>query len=197
MPRRPRIEFEGATYHVMARSNARQKIVRDDGDRRRLIDGLERSVVRHGSELLCYVVMGIISISCSRPRARTSERGCRAFTIGIRRLCGAGLGQSAPTTVSRRLAFGGWVLGSERFAARLRSLAGSIQSDPPVAEARQLIGIDPKRIFAAVRSFYGLDDAALSRRHDPHVARGVAAWLCRRHTEASLRELAVWRAKQS
>ena len=44
----------------------------------------------------------------------------------------------------------------------------------------------------AGRCSYGLDDAALSRRRDPHVARGVAAWLCRRHTEASLRELAVW-----
>ena len=42
------------------------------------------------------------------------------------------------------------------------------------------------------RSFYGLHDAALSRRHDPHVARAVAAWLCRRHTEASPRELAAW-----
>jgi hypothetical protein len=39
---------------------------------------------------------------------------------------------------------------------------------------------------------YGLDDAALSQRHDPDVARGVAAWLCRRHIEASLSELAVW-----
>jgi hypothetical protein len=57
---------------------------------------------------------------------------------------------------------------------------------------RQVTGIDPKRIFAAVRSFDGLDDAALSRRHDPHVARAVVAWLCRRHTEASLRELAAW-----
>jgi hypothetical protein len=91
-----------------------------------------------------------------------------------------------------RDAFGGWVLGSERFLARLRSLASSIQSDPPVAEARQLSGLDPKRIFAAVSDFYVLDEAALSRRHDPHVGRAVAAWLCRRHTEASLRELAVW-----
>jgi REP element-mobilizing transposase RayT len=45
-------------YHVMARGNARQKIVRDDADRRRLIDGLEQTVVRHDWELLCYVVMG-------------------------------------------------------------------------------------------------------------------------------------------
>jgi len=48
MPRRLRIEFEGATYHVMARGNARQKIVRDHADRRRLIDGLEHTVVRRG-----------------------------------------------------------------------------------------------------------------------------------------------------
>ncbi len=58
MPRRLRIEFEGAIYHVMARGNARQKIVRDDADRRRLIDGLGQAVVRCGWELLCYVVMG-------------------------------------------------------------------------------------------------------------------------------------------
>jgi hypothetical protein len=44
----------------------------------------------------------------------------------------------------------------------------------------------------AGRCSYCLDDAALLRRRDPQVARGVAAWLCRRHTEASLRELAVW-----
>jgi chromosomal replication initiation ATPase DnaA len=65
------------------------------------------------------------------------------------------------------------------------------QSNPPVAEARQLCCLDPRRIFAAVTSFYGLDDEALARRYDPHVARRVAAWLCRRHTEASLRELAA------
>ena len=55
MPRRLRIEFEGVIYHVMARGNARQKIVRDDADRRRLIDGLEQAVVRHGWESLAYV----------------------------------------------------------------------------------------------------------------------------------------------
>jgi len=71
----------------MARGNARQKIVRDDADRRRLIVGLENTAVRQGRELVCYVIMG---------------------------------------------------------------------------------------------------------DHDPDLARAVATWLCRRHTEASLRQLAEW-----
>jgi hypothetical protein len=58
MPRRLRIEFEGAIYHVMARGNARQTIVRDDTDRRQLIEGLEHAVIRYGWELPTYVVMG-------------------------------------------------------------------------------------------------------------------------------------------
>jgi putative transposase len=44
MPRRLRIEFEGAIYHVMARGNARQKIARDDPDRQRLIEGCQRAL---------------------------------------------------------------------------------------------------------------------------------------------------------
>jgi alkanesulfonate monooxygenase SsuD/methylene tetrahydromethanopterin reductase-like flavin-dependent oxidoreductase (luciferase family) len=91
-----------------------------------------------------------------------------------------------------REAYRGWVLGSEQFLDRLRNHASTSQSNPPLTEARQISGLDPKRILAAVSAFYGLDDDALSRRHDPHVARAVAAWLCRRHTEASLRELAGW-----
>ena len=46
MPRRLRIEFDGAIYHVMARGNARQNIVHDDGDWQRLIDDLARTVAR-------------------------------------------------------------------------------------------------------------------------------------------------------
>jgi putative transposase len=282
MPRRLRIEFQGAIYHVMARGNGRQKIVRDDADRRRLVDGLEQSVVRHGWDLLCYVVMGNhLHLMVKTPRPNLGA-GMQSFLSGYAIWAGrrwrrlghlfqgryraemiedesyywtvsryihlnpvrAGLvklpeqwewssypgyrdarraqawvaheallaawqgdhggrdarqayarfverGLDDPPTSPFRDAFGGWVLGSERFLARLRSLASSIRSDPPVAEARQLSGLDPKRIFAAVTSFYGLDDAALLRRHDPHVARAVAAWLCRRHTEASLRELAA------
>jgi chromosomal replication initiation ATPase DnaA len=89
-----------------------------------------------------------------------------------------------------RQAFGGWILGSKRFVARLRNLAGAVRSNPPVPEARHLAGLDPKRIIAAVAEFYGLEGVWFSRRGDSHLARAVAAWLCRRETEASLRQLA-------
>jgi len=82
MPRRLRIEFEGAIYHVMARGNARQKIVRDDADRRRLIDGLEHTVVRHGWEVLCYVVMGNhLHLMVKTPRPNLGA-GMQSFLSG-------------------------------------------------------------------------------------------------------------------
>ena len=37
---------------------------------------------------------------------------------------------------------------------------------------------------------YGLDRSALAQREEPHIARAVAAWLCRRHSDVPLRELA-------
>jgi hypothetical protein len=51
MPRRFRIEFEGAIFPVTARGNVRQKIVRDDADRRRLI---ECSNAPRSASGLCY-----------------------------------------------------------------------------------------------------------------------------------------------
>ena len=59
MQRRLRIEFEGAICHAMAQGNARQKIIRDDADRRGLTDGVDRAIIRYGWELLCYVIMRI------------------------------------------------------------------------------------------------------------------------------------------
>lgn len=284
MPRRLRIEFEGAIYHVMARGNGRQKIVRDDADRRRLIDGLQQTVVRHGWELLSYVIMGNhlhLLLKTLRPnlgagmqgflsgyaiwagrrwrrpghlfqgryraemiedesyywtvsryihlnpvraglvrrpeqwawssyagyrdprraqpwvahgamlRAWQGERGGRDPRGAYVRFVEAGLASPPPPSPFRE-AIGGWILGSERFVARLRGLAGPVRSNPPIPEARQLAGLDPKRIIAAVAEFYGLERSSLSRRGDPHLARPVAAWLCRRHTEASHRQLAEW-----
>jgi REP element-mobilizing transposase RayT len=79
MPRRLRIEYEGAIYHVMARGNARQDIVRDDDDRRRLLDDLERVVGRAGWELLSFVVLSNhLHLLLKTPRPNLG-RGMQAF----------------------------------------------------------------------------------------------------------------------
>jgi hypothetical protein len=87
-------------------------------------------------------------------------------------------------------AFGGWILGSEAFIDQLRRRSALVASNALLPEGRQLAALDPKRIFAAVAEFYGIDEATLARHHDPHLARPVAAWLCRRHTNVPHRLLA-------
>ena len=56
MPRRLRIQYHGAIYHVMARGNGRQRIARDD-DRRRLQDDLGRAVSRCSWKVYAFVLL--------------------------------------------------------------------------------------------------------------------------------------------
>jgi hypothetical protein len=76
-------------------------------------------------------------------------------------------GLADPPQSPFREVFGGWILGSERFVARLRRLAGRVRSNPAIPEARRLSGLDPERIIAAVAEFYGLEGLWLSRRDNP------------------------------
>jgi hypothetical protein len=99
-------------------------------------------------------------------------------------------GLSDPPSSPFRDTFGGWVLGSAAFVERLRALVGAPTSDPPSPAARQLAGLEVETVLAAVREYYDLEAAALRQSRDRHVARALAAWLCRRHTIAPLRELA-------
>ena len=281
MPRRLRIQYPGAIYHVISRGNARQDVVEDDEDRRRLMGDLERASSRSGWEVLAFVLMtnhlhlmvrtprpdlaagmqGFLSSYASyygrrrrrpghlfqgryraemieddsyywavsryihlnpvragmveRPEAwpwssypgyaepsrrlpwvdydrvleaRRGEFGGDDPAMSYRRFVEAGLADPPPSPF--REAFDGWALGSRRFVERLMSLVGPQTSDPPRPEAGRLSGLDLDRVLAAVVEFYGLEPGSLGRRGDGHVARAVAAWLARRHTEATLRELA-------
>jgi hypothetical protein len=116
------------------------------------------------------------------------EHGGRDARSAYRRFVEAGLAD--PPSSPFREAFGGWVLGSARFVADLRGRTDPSATNPPLAEARQLSGADPDAICAAVIAHFGLPADGLARRGDRHIARALAAWLCRRHSEASLRELA-------
>jgi len=57
MAREPRVEFEGAFYHVIARGNQRQDIFRDDKDRAIYLERLEHYRKRYDFKLYAYVLM--------------------------------------------------------------------------------------------------------------------------------------------
>jgi len=57
MSRPLRIEFSGALYHVMSRGNERGDIVRDDRDRQKRLDWLQRTVETCGWRLHAFVLM--------------------------------------------------------------------------------------------------------------------------------------------
>jgi REP element-mobilizing transposase RayT len=57
MPRRPRVDVEGALYHVIARGVERRAIFRDDRDRSRFVEGLSAMVGEESVELFAYVLL--------------------------------------------------------------------------------------------------------------------------------------------
>ena len=82
MPRRLRLEFEGAIYHVMTRGNARQDIVQDDDDRKRLLTDLERSILRYDWELLAFVILSNhLHLLLKTPQPNLAK-GMQAFLSG-------------------------------------------------------------------------------------------------------------------
>ncbi|MCG8600224.1 MAG: transposase [Verrucomicrobiales bacterium] len=57
MPRTPRIEFEGACYHIMARGNRREPIVFSDDDCKLFVKTLGEAATRCGWEVFAWVLM--------------------------------------------------------------------------------------------------------------------------------------------
>ena len=58
MARSIRIEYRGALYHVMARGNRRERIFRDDDDRRFFLKTLAESCEKTGWSVHAWVLMG-------------------------------------------------------------------------------------------------------------------------------------------
>jgi len=57
MARKPRVEYDGALYHVIVRGNQRQKTFHDDQDRRSYLDRLEHYRQRYGFHLYAFCLM--------------------------------------------------------------------------------------------------------------------------------------------
>ena len=57
MPRRLRVHFSGAIYHVSFRGNERKKVIRDDRDRRRMLETLASQTKKHGVRMYLVCLM--------------------------------------------------------------------------------------------------------------------------------------------
>ncbi len=57
MARQPRIEYQGAFYHVTSRGNLKQNIFFDDADRKKLLEILKRIKARYSYILHAYALM--------------------------------------------------------------------------------------------------------------------------------------------
>ena len=57
MARKPRVEFDGAFYHVIVRGNQRQRTFQDDQDRIAYLQRIEHYRQRYGFRLYAYVLM--------------------------------------------------------------------------------------------------------------------------------------------
>ena len=57
MPRQPRIEYEGAIYHVMNRGDRREDIVRGDEDRKLFVRSLGETCEKCGWEVHAWCLM--------------------------------------------------------------------------------------------------------------------------------------------
>jgi REP element-mobilizing transposase RayT len=89
MPRKVRVEFEGATYHVMARGNERKPTFRDDRDRKRFLDALRETSDRFGWLVHAYCLMpNHYHLVIETPRANL----CQAMGCSMRTACRGGSG---------------------------------------------------------------------------------------------------------
>src|SRR5208337_3830173 len=84
----------------------------------------------------------------------------------------------------------GWLLGSETFIERMRSLLSEPRNQDEVPAARQLASLDAAIVLAEVARYNGVDQDCFQVRRSGLLGRDLAAWLVRHHSSATLRELA-------
>ena len=76
MPRKPRVEYAGAVYHVMDRGDRLETVFRDDGDRELFLKTLGQACDRTGWRVHSYVLMGNHYHMLLETPERTFRPGC-------------------------------------------------------------------------------------------------------------------------
>jgi len=121
--------------------------------------------------------------------AKPSGMGGTDPAVGYRRYVQQGI-QSSPENPFDKAAHG-WLLGDKPFVDRIRRKIKSRRIDDEIRRARTLQSIEIESVFEAVSKYYKVERKIFSMSGNGHIARAAAAWLCRRLTTATLRELSV------
>ena len=79
MPRKLRVEYPAATYHVMSRGNRREDIFLDDVDRHDFIKTLAGACLKTGWQVHAYCLMRSYSKSENSPSATWSYSMSASF----------------------------------------------------------------------------------------------------------------------
>ncbi|MEI6392731.1 MAG: transposase [Verrucomicrobiota bacterium] len=74
MPRKLRIAYPGAMYHVMSRGDRREKIFLDNVDRQDFIKTLAEACQKTNWQVHTYCLMPNHTTGCWKPRNRTWRR---------------------------------------------------------------------------------------------------------------------------
>jgi putative transposase len=82
MARRLRGQYPGAIYHLVARGNGRQDIVRNDADRDRLVEYLGRTATRCGWRVYAFVIMSNHLHAVLKTPEPNLSRGMQHFLSG-------------------------------------------------------------------------------------------------------------------
>src|ERR1700689_5281384 len=83
MARKPRVQFEGAYYHVTDRGNQRHSIFDDDTDRLRFLETLGQACDRYGMVVHGYCLMpNHYHLLVQTPRGNLSQAvGCNSLVV--------------------------------------------------------------------------------------------------------------------
>jgi len=74
MPRKLRVQFQGAIYHVTIRGNGREDIITDDHDRKRFLKRLAESLETYGVRLYLFCLMSNhVHLVLETPRGNLSR----------------------------------------------------------------------------------------------------------------------------
>lgn len=117
------------------------------------------------------------------------ERGGRDPAAAYRRYVQQGV--EVPPRSPFEQAQHGWLLGSQGFVDRIRRELKAPRFADEVPRVRTLDSVEWGVVFTAVSRYFNVDPSLFARRGNRHIARAAAAWLSRRLTTATLRELAA------